>query len=137
MQNSRGLHRLIVGCLDDERTLHRESGRVDFQRKEVLSRLADERGRFVEELQRLGEPCAAASESWLALLREFGRAVRVLAGGRNSGDSIASCRRSCGRTEALYEQAMRLEWSHSIRPVLLTHRDRIRHSGGELLALQF
>ena len=136
MENSRGLHRLIVGCLDDEQTLHCESDRVDPDRKDALCRLAEERGRFVDELRRLGEPCALATGSWLGVLREVGRRIHVLAGGCNSRDSIASCRRSCERTQVLYEQAMKLQWSQPILPVLLSHRDRIRHAYGELLALQ-
>ena len=61
----------------------------------------------------------------------------MLMGGCNSSDSILACRRSCDRTEALYDKALRLHWSQPILPTLLEQRDRIRLSRGELLAIQF
>jgi hypothetical protein len=137
MRNSKGLQRLIVGCLDDERALDYESGLVDHDRQVVLSRLADERAKFADRLRTLGEPGARATGSWRRRLRELLRGVRVLAGGRNNGDSIAECRRSRDRTEALYDQAVKLQWLPPILPTLFEQRDRIRRSRGELLALQF
>src|SRR5258708_18855715 len=97
MRNSQGLQRLIVGCLDDERTLQYESGLVDPNRNVVLSRLANERARFADRLRTLGEPGARATGSWLGGLRELFRGAWVIAAGRNSGDSIAECRRSRDR----------------------------------------
>ena len=137
MRNSEGLQRLIIGCLDDERALHYESGIVDHNHRLVLSRLADERVQFADRLRVLGEPGACETRSWRGALRELLRRVRVLAGGRNKSDSIAACRRSCDRTEALYDQAVKLQWSQSILPTLLEQRDCLRRSRGELLALQF
>jgi hypothetical protein len=137
MRNSKGLERLIVGCLDDEHTLDYESGIVDAARHLVLARMASERASFAEHLRTLGEPGARESVSWSGRLRELARSVRVLMGGCNSGDSILECRRSCDRTEALYDKAVRLQWSQPILPTLLVQRDRIRLSRGELLAIQF
>ena len=137
MRNSKGLQRLIIGCLDDERALHYESGIVHHNHRLVLSRLADERVQFADRLRALGEPGAHETRSWRGALRELLRAVRVLVGGRNNGDSVAACRRSCARTEALYDQAVKLQWSQPILPTLLEQREHLRRSCGELLGLQF
>jgi hypothetical protein len=73
MRNSKGLARLIVGCLDDERTLDYESGIVDAARHLVLMRLASERARFAERLRTLGEPGVRESGSWSGCVRALAR----------------------------------------------------------------
>ncbi len=137
MHNPKGLRRLIIGCLDDERALHYESSHVDLTRQLVLSRLADERAHFADELRTLADPGVRASASWLGRVREWFRMVWVLARGCNSGDAIAVCRRSGSRTEALYSKAIKRQWSEPILPTLLEQRDRIRHSAAELSLLQY
>jgi hypothetical protein len=137
MRQSKGLERLIEGCLDDERTLHNESDRVGPQRHAVLRRIAGERQQFADCLRTLGEPGVRSAVSWLGGLREGMRWAFVLAGGPNSGDSISACRRSCDRIEALYTSAIGLRWAQSILPTLSEQRESIRRSRQELLALQF
>jgi hypothetical protein len=130
---------LIAACRDDQRTLTYESRFVDDQRRVVLTRLAAERGEFVERLRDRRTPRvdSRATGSWKESLREFGRSVRVLAGGANSGDAIAECRRSRSRTEARYERALELKWPGEILPLLLEQVNSIRQAQGELIALQF
>jgi hypothetical protein len=137
MHKSKGLERLIAGCLDDERTLEHESGDVDSRRYAVLRRMAGERSQFADRLRTLGEPGARPSPSLSRRLRGGMRWLFVLAGGPNNGDSIAACRRSCDRTEALYTSAIGLPWAQPILSTLSEQRDAIRRSGQELLALQF
>jgi hypothetical protein len=137
MLKSKGLERLIEGCLDDERTLQNESGGVGSRRHAVLDRMAGERSQFVEQLRTLGEPGIRPTASWLGSLREGMRWAFVLAGGPNNGDSISACRRSCDRIEALYTHAIGLPWAQAILPTLSDQRESIRRSRQELIALQF
>ena len=132
------LQKLIRACLDDDRILTREAEIVDERRARALRRLAHERVRFVEDLQRLeARPRQRVAGSWAELLREAGRAVFVLAIGRNAGDSIASCRRSRARTEEQYDEAMKGPWPDDARRVLASQRQSLHDEADELVHLQF
>jgi hypothetical protein len=132
------LEKLIRACMDDERTLRHESALTDARRAETLRLLARERAQFVADLDRL-EPHAPrrSTSSWAALLREAGRDAFVFALGRNTGDSIASCRRSRARTEKRYEKALEGKLSDEARRVLTTQRLRLHDEADELVHLQF
>lgn len=137
MDQSKELQRLIVGCLDDERALRYESGLVEGDSRVMLRRLADDRERFADRLRTFGEPGDHASVSTRNRIRELARSLRVLAGGRHHGDSIAACKRSCDRIEALYTEVMQRQWSQAILPTLTEHRSQIRQARGELRAIQY
>src|SRR5580658_9330615 len=92
MRTSPVVAKVIQSCLDDERTLMQESHGLDAQREAVLIRLAEERRRFAEELERLNGQ--ASRESWSSLAREVSNKLRTRLAGRNAGDAIAACRRS-------------------------------------------
>jgi hypothetical protein len=61
----------------------------------------------------------------------------VAAAGRNNGDAITSCRHSRARTEALYEEALRVSWPEEIHRVLTEQRRRLGDEADELNRLQF
>lgn len=132
------LEKLIRACMDDERTLHHESALADPRRAAALRLLARERARFVADLDRLESHAPRRSTgSWAELLREAGRDAFVLALGRNTGDSIASCRRSRARTEKRYEEALAGTLSDEARRVVTTQRLRLHDEADELAHLQF
>ena len=132
------LQKLIRACVDDERILQHESKLVDARRAEALERLAGERARFIADLDRL-EPHARrrSTGSWAELLREAGRDAFVLAAGRNTGDAIASCRRSRARIEKRYEKALEEPWSDAARRLLTAQQRRVHDEADELVHLQF
>jgi hypothetical protein len=124
--------------VDDERTLRHERGFVDPTRAAALSRLARERGQFVEDLEQLAGPSQVrAAGSLVELLRELGRNLQVFAAGRNNGDAILACRHSHARTEARYEQAMQRRWQDRMWAVLEGQHRRLEESRAELSRLQF
>ena len=131
------LRKLIRACVDDERMLQHESKLVDARRAEALQRLAHERAQFVTDLERLDSAPRRAAGSWAELLREAGRDAFVLAAGRNTGDSIAVCRRSRARTEKRYEKALEGSWSDDARRVLAGQQRRLHDEASELVHLQF
>jgi hypothetical protein len=136
MKTSDVLRKLIRGCADDEHTLRHESRLVDAVRAEALRRLARERGEFVTDLVRLAKCEHPHDGSWTELSREAGRALWVVAAGRNNGDAIASCRRSRSRTEALYDEALRGSWPDETMRVLSAHRRRIHDEIAALRELE-
>jgi hypothetical protein len=139
-RSGRRLERLIGACIDDERTLRHESRFVGPGRRAELLRLAFERQQFADELRILSEGRRGGSRaggSFWERLREFARSLRVVAGGPNSGDAIAACRRSGDRTEAHYARAIAWTWSEHVVPTLLAQRSRMREQHDELLAMQF
>jgi|GEM_PF-2295779 len=137
VKTSRVLRELIRACVDDECTLRHESKFVDARRAEALTRLASERGRFVEDLERLEDGAARRPKaSWAELLSEARRNVWVAAAGRNSGDAIASCRHSRSRTEARYDEAMRRALPDEVRRVLAAQRSRLNDETDELNRLR-
>ncbi len=132
------LQKLIRACVDDERMLQHESKLVDARRAEALQRLAHEREQFIADLARLDSPTPRHQPgSWAELAREAGRDVWVLAAGRNTGDSIATCRHSRARTEKRYEKAMESPWSDDVRRVLAAQKRRLHGEADELIHLQF
>ena len=138
MKIGRALRMLIGACLDDERMLRHELKFVGTVRAEALGRLAKERGEFVAELRRLANPTRdRPNGSWTEMLREGMRSLWVGAAGYNSGDAIASCRRSHARTEARYEQALRTSWSDEMQRVVVRQSGRIHTEAHELVRLQF
>jgi uncharacterized protein (TIGR02284 family) len=139
MRSSNVLQTLIESSRDNERMLRHESGFVDTSRRATLTRLADERETTVEQLQavhRSGRR-GGVSGSWIELLRELRRSLRVALGGRNSGDAVAACRHSMNRAEALYDRAVRLPLSKEMLDLILQQRNRVRHANVELMAIQF
>jgi hypothetical protein len=140
MRTSNGLKRLIVACLDDERTFRNESRFVHESRRIVLGNLASERAGFAKQLRVAGGASHAddrASRPWSSVLRGLARRIRVAAGGPNSGDAIAECRHSQDRTEGLYDQVVGLPWSKEVLSTLREQRSRIHDVHAELMALQF
>jgi hypothetical protein len=128
---------VIRACVDDERTLQSERRFVDDGRAATLKRLAAERGRFVTDLAQLAQSARPRQSSWAELLREGVRGVWVIAAGRNSGDAIASCRRSLARTEDRYDKAMLGPLPLAVRSVLALQRSRLRETEGELNRIRF
>lgn len=139
MRSSNAIQTLIDSSRDSERMLRHESGFVDSSRRAILTRLADERGATVEQLQSVhsGRRRGAMSGSWIELFRELRRSLGVAFGGRNSGDAVAACRRSMHRAEALYDRAVRLPLSKEMMDLLLQQRNRVFHANVELTAIQF
>lgn len=137
MTPSRVLRTLIRACVDDWRTLRHESKFVDPGRVEAFGRLAKERERFAMDLERLAKCEEPHDGSWAELSREVERDVWVAAGGRNSGDAVASCLRSRARTEAVYDEALRGSWPEEVQRVLMDQRRRLQDDAGELTKLRF
>ena len=132
------LQKLIRACIDDERMLQHESKLVDARRAGPLQKLARERAQFAADLGRFESRAPQRPPgSWAELLREAGRSVFVFTFGRNTGDSIASCRRSRARTEKRYEKALEERWSGEARHVLTTQRLRLHAEADALVHLQF
>lgn len=132
------LRGLMRACVDDERTLKHESGLVDDGRAGTLTRLARERMRFVDELEALAQVGGRRPKgTWAAMVREAARNVWVVAVGKNNGDAIAVCRHSRGRTEALYDEALRLTWPEATSSLLADHRRRLHDETQELNQIQF
>ena len=120
------VRKLIRACVDDERTLQHECKFVGPGRSAHLMRLARERRQFVGDLERLAAPGQAAPGGSLGeLLREALRNLRVVAGGPNSGDAIASCRQSRSRTQACYDRALLGPMADEPRCVLESQRRRL------------
>jgi hypothetical protein len=137
MKTADVLRKLIRACVDDERTLQHERGFVDGGRGAALSRMARERQQFVQDLALLAVPGQSdPSGSWAELLREVGRNVQVAAAGRNSGDSIATCRRSLQRTEACYDRALQRSWPAEMQRVLESQQGLLHEEASELNRLQ-
>jgi uncharacterized protein (TIGR02284 family) len=141
MRTSNALQRLIDSGRGNERLLRSESRFVDGSRCATLKRLAAECGATVDKLQsvrgRGRRRRRGASGSWLELLRELWRNLRVAVGGRNSGDSVAVCRRSMSRAEALYDRALTLALPEGTVALLLDRRNHVRLARAELVAIQF
>jgi len=138
MGTSPAVAKVIQSCLDDERTLVQESHRLDPQREAVLIRLADERRRFAEELERFNGQ--ASRESWSSLAREAGETVSrvwMRLAGRNAGDAVAACRRSQRRTELRYESVLALELPQELKTALMNQRERVHAAGDDLAKLEY
>jgi hypothetical protein len=144
MTKSTAIRQLIGACIDDEFTLKHESRLVDARRRGVLTRLAQERARSIDELRAArGDTRIARSEerpdsrSWGERLREFIRSLRVFAGGPDSGDAVAECRRSRDRTESAYFRAGSLPWAKEGLALLRVHEDHLERARSALIAIQF
>ena len=138
MKTTDVLRRLVRACVDDEHTLRHECYFVDAGRVATLTRLAREREEFAADLEGLYDPGQRRpTGSWRELLREAGRNVWVFAAGRNTGDAVGACRRSCARTAARYDQAMQAPLSDEIRRALSPHQYRLQDEIGELTHLQY
>jgi hypothetical protein len=135
MGTSPAVAKVIQSCLDDERTLVQESHRLDPQREAVLIRLADERRRFAEELERFNGQ--ASRESWSSLAREVGNKLWIRLAGRNAGDAVAACRRSQRRTELRYESVLALELPQELKTALMNQRERVHAAGDDLAKLEY
>lgn len=129
------LQKLMRACVDDERMLQHESKLVDSRRSMVLQQLARERGRFVAELSRLAPVTRRSTGSWIELLREASRDLFVFAVGSNTGDSVATCRRSRARTEKHYDKALEAVFSDEARRTIETQRLRLHAEADELVHL--
>src|SRR5579859_6580067 len=138
MKTTKILRELIRACVDDQWALQHERAFADARAAKTLTRLAQERAQFVEQLERLGEPAhGRPTLSWAEFFRELGRDLWVGAAGRNNGDAIATCRRSRARTEARYDGAMQGPLPDEIRSVLAVQRSRLQDEADELNRLQF
>jgi hypothetical protein len=138
MKTASVLRKLICACVDDERTVRHERTFVDAQRAGALTRLARNRSRFVDDLEQLvGHTPRRSDGSWVELLREAARSVKVVAAGRNNGDAIATCRHSCARVEARFDQAMRTQWPDAIQQLLEAQQSCLHDESAELDQLQF
>ena len=139
MRSSNAIRMLIDSGRDSERTLRHESKFVDSSRRPTLQRLAAECQASVEQLLSLRSRRrrGGVSGSWLALIRELRRNLRVALGGRNSGDAVAACRRSMSRADALYGRALALPLPAGTASLLLERRKGIRRANDELVAIQF
>jgi hypothetical protein len=135
MRTSTAIARVIESCLDDERTLVEEGKLVDPPRRAVLTRLADERRRFAEELERLNGQ--ASRESWGAIARELGSHLWARMAGPNAGDAVAACRRSQRRTEERYDRALELRLPTDVRGALLAQQVRVHAARSELSAIEY
>jgi hypothetical protein len=133
----RALRKLIRACVDDERTLLHERKFVDPGCAQALTRLAREREQFVMDLERMGRCQELHDGSWAELSREVRRDLWVIAGGRNRGDAITSCRHSLSRTEARYDDVLRSVWPEEMRRVLEIQRRCLREETPELIKLGF
>jgi hypothetical protein len=135
MPTSKAIANVTQSLLDDERTLLQESARVDAPRRAVLVRLANERRRFAEELERFNGQ--GSRESWGALARELGRDVRAHVNDKNDiAVAIASCRRSRDRTEEQYASALRLDLPSGVRAALTAQRKQLEAAEAELAGLE-
>jgi hypothetical protein len=126
---------IIRSCLDDERTLVQEGRRVGDRQKGTLSRLADERRRFAETLERLNGQ--TSRESWGAIVRELGSGIWSRAAGRNVADAIEACRQSQNRIEVLYEKALAGELPSEIKATLMSQHERVVAAREELLSIEY
>jgi hypothetical protein len=122
--------KVVQSCLDDERTLVLESKVVDATRRRVLIRLADERRRFAEELERFNGQ--GSRESWGSLRRELDSDVRECIAGRSTSEAVAACRRSQERTEARYDKVLALELPSEVKAALVTQHERVHAARDEL-----
>jgi len=139
MRSANAVQMLIDSGRDNERLLRNESRFVDSSRRPTLRRLAAECGAAVDQLQllRSRRGRGGVSGSWLELVRELRRTLRVALGGRNSGDAVAACRRSMNRAEALYERALALPLPAGTVALLVERQKCIRDANAELVAIQF
>jgi hypothetical protein len=135
VRSSNAIAKVIESCLDDERTLARESRHVDADRGAVLTQLANERRRFVGELERLSPQHGRGS--WGALRRELAGDLWLRAAGPNTGDAVEACRRSQHRTEVRYDRALELDWPPDVRTLLAAQHERIHAARYRLAELEY
>jgi hypothetical protein len=135
MRTSPAVAKVIQSCLDDERMLVQKSHGLDPPRAAVLVRLADERRRFAEELERFNGQ--ASRESWSSLAREVASKAWMRLAGGNAGDLVAACRRSQQRTELRYERALALALPQALRTALVSQRERVHAAGDELAKIEY
>jgi hypothetical protein len=132
MTTSEVFRKLILACVDHERTLRHESKFVDARRAATLIRLAHERGQFVADLERLGKCPQPHDGSWAELAREAWRGICVTAAGRNARDAISSCRSSRARAEAVYDKTLQASWPLEISSALAAQRRCLQDEAAEL-----
>jgi uncharacterized protein (TIGR02284 family) len=130
MQARTAVAKVIQSCLDDERTLVEGCKRVDSQKSAVLTRLADERRRFAEDLERLNGQ--GSRESWGSLGRELESELWTRMAGPNASDVVATCRASQQRTEARYDKALALDLPDEVKAVLMTQLERVHAARDDL-----
>lgn len=140
MNTTNAIESLIAACIDDKRMLEHELGAVSVRSSAVLSEIAAERGRFVDDLEVLRDraaPRRGPGGSPFERLREVGRQLERAATGPHEGDAVRACRRSLRRTEAKYDSALELSWPEGARAILSGHRDRLEQTEGSLMAIQY
>jgi hypothetical protein len=133
MRNSPAVAKVIRSCLDDERALIQQSRHLDPYGEAVLVRLAGERRRFAEELERYNGQ--TSRESWASLARELGNKLWIRLAGRDAVAAIAACRRSQRRTEVRYEKALALALPDDVHAALTVQRNRVHAARDELAQL--
>lgn len=122
--------KVIEARFDDERALVHGSKHVDARKSALLTRLADERRRFSEELKRLTGPIDRGTlGSWLPWELSDNLRARVL--GRST-EAVAACRRSQHRTEARYAKALELPLPTALHAALVAQHSRVHHAAREL-----
>jgi uncharacterized protein (TIGR02284 family) len=135
MQVRSAIAKVIRACLDDERTLVQRSKLVDAERSELLIRMADERRRFAEELEQFNGQ--GSRESWGTVARELESNLWARVVGRNTGDAVAACRRSQRRTEARYDQVLKLVLPTEVRAALMIQYKHVRAARNELTKVEY
>jgi len=124
--------KVIEARFDDERTLVHGSKHVDARKSALLTRLADERRRFSEELERLTGPIDRGTlGSWGGLAWELSDNLRARVLGRST-EAVAACRRSQHRTEARYAKALELPLPTALHAALVAQHSRVHHAAREL-----
>jgi hypothetical protein len=134
MPGSKAVEAVTTALLDDERTLLREGTRIDATRRAVLTRLADERRAFAEELERSNGQ--SSRESWGSLGRELWRMLRTRWQPPSVGGAVAVCRSSLHRTEARYAKALVCDLPSDLRSTLLAQLERLRTAESDLRKLE-
>jgi hypothetical protein len=137
--NMRTMERIIRDCVDDEMMLARSGILLDAVRRTVLVGLADERERFVDELQLVGRTLLRtprARGSLLGVMRRLWLRFFALMGGANAGDAIAACKDSQGRVEATFAAALDLPWTREVHGVLSAQHRRICEARQLLIGIQ-
>jgi hypothetical protein len=135
MHASTAIATIIQSCLDDERMLVEGSRRIDLERSGVLLRLASERRRFADALERFNGQ--ASRESWKALAEELENDLWAEMAGPNAGDVVASCRRSQRRTKECYARALELPLPAEVRVVLLAQQAEVDAAEPALARIEY
>jgi hypothetical protein len=131
---------MIGACVDDERMLSRAARMVDPKRREALTKLADERVKFIDELRTSGRTLHSnphARGSLMGALRGAMLEAWVFTVGMNAGDVLGACRRSQERTEATFARNLEQTWPKETRALLAEQQGRVDHARQELIGIQY